>query len=131
MILVERHKIDATPEIIKICTFSKELYNKCTFLMRQTWFSSERLFDLSILVKETQNENCFKNLHNTKTAKQTIRKCLTDWSNFKKALNAYNKDNSKFIYRPKPPYYKDKLAQVIFYNETIKRKPLKQGVITP
>jgi len=60
-----------------------------------------------------------------------MRKCLVDWTNFKKALNAYYKDNSKFISCPKPPYYKKKLAQVIFYNETIKRKPLKVGVITP
>lgn len=69
--------------------------------------------------------------NNTKTAKQTIRKCLSDWSNFKKALNAYAKDPSKFIKCPKPPLYKEKLAQVIFYNETIKKKPLKGGDIIP
>lgn len=37
----------------------------------------------------------------------------------------------QFQENAKPPYYKDKLAQVIFYNETIKKKPLKQGIITP
>jgi putative transposase len=31
----------------------------------------------------------------------------------------------------KPLYYKNKLAQVIFYNETIKKKSLKTGIITP
>jgi hypothetical protein len=123
MLVVERHLIDGTPEIIRLCMQSKELYNKCNFLMRKAWFGDERLPDLNILVQETQALDCFKNLHNTKTAKQTIRKCLTDWSNFKAALRAWKKDPTKFRRMPKPPYYKDKMAQVIFYNETIKKKP--------
>lgn len=131
MLLVERHEIKGTPEIVRLCTLSKELYNKCNFLMRRAWFGDERLPDLSILVHETQAQDCFQNLHNTKTAKQTIRKCLTDWSNFKAALRAWKKDPTKFRGMPKPPYYKEKLAQVVFYNETIKKKPLKQGIITP
>jgi len=88
--------------------------------MRQAWINHQTLPDISKLIEETQSLDCFKNLHNTKTAKQTIRKCLTDWTNFKKALNAYKKDSSKFLGRPKPPHYKKKLAQVVFYNETIK-----------
>jgi IS605 OrfB family transposase len=46
-------------------------------------------------------------------------------------LTAYKKNPNSFIKKPKPPHYKERLAQVIFYNETIKRKPLKQGIITP
>jgi len=76
--------------------------------------------DLNMLVQLMRNEDCFKNLHNTKTAKQTIRKVITDWWNFRKALKAYNKDSSGFKRKPKPPKYKEKMAQVIFYNETIK-----------
>ena len=88
--------------------------------MRQAWFNKERLPDISILIKETQHLDCFKNLHNTKTAKQTIRQVLTDWSNYQKALAAFGRDKSKFFGCPKPPHYKKKLAQVIFFNETIK-----------
>ena len=88
--------------------------------MRKAWFEKERLPDISILIKATQHLDCFKNLHNTKTAKQTVRQVLTDWSNYRKALSAYCRDKSKFLGCPKPPYYKKKLAQVIFYNETIK-----------
>ena len=131
MLVVERHYITGTEEIIRLCKTSKELYNRCTFLMRQAWFGGHPLPDISRLVQETQGEECFKNLHNTKTAKQTIRKVLTDWSNFKKARKAYEKDPSKFVRQPKPPYYKDKLAQVIFYNETVKKKPLKSGIVMP
>lgn len=131
MIHVERHRIQGTPEIIRLCSVSRDLYNKCNFLMRQAWFKKERIPDINVLVNSTKELNCFKNLHNTKTAKQTIRKVISDWSNFKKALNAYFKDKSKFIKKPKPPNYKKKLAQVIFYNETILKKPARKGLLIP
>ena len=131
MLVVERHFITGTPEIVRLCQASKELYNKCNFLLRQAWFGKKSLPDISTLVRETQPMDCFKQLHNTKTAKQTIRKVLTDWSNFKKARNAYYKNPDSFLRKPKPPFYKEQLAQVIFYNETIKKKPLKSGIITP
>jgi len=102
--------------------------------MRQAWFTKNRLPDITILVAETKDLDCFKKLHNTKTAKQTIRKLWTDWSNFLKTLAAYGKDRSKFVSCPKAPGYKDKMAQVIFYNETIKggckRVPLERLTAT-
>ena len=131
MLLVERHEIKGTSEIISLCQTSKELYNKCNYYMRQAWFGGNLMPNIQTLVQLVQAEECFKNLHNTKTAKQTVRKVLTDWSNFKKALNAWKKDKSKFTRMPKPPHYKDKLAQVIFYAETVKKKMLKRGIITP
>jgi putative transposase len=129
--IVERHFIKGTPEIIRLCSVSKELYNKCNYLMRKAWFEKQPLPNIVSLVQSVHDLDCFKQLHNTKTAKQTIRKCLTDWTNFKKALSAYQKNPSKFVRKPKPPFYKDKLAQVIFYQETVRRKPLEQNVITP
>jgi putative transposase len=103
--------------------------------MRHAWFGGHPLPDINALIATVKDTDCFKSLHNTKTAKQTVRKCLTDWTNFKKALNAYKKDPTKFVKRPKPPYYKDKLAQVIFYNETIKggqnKVKQKPNTITP
>lgn len=128
MLLVERHYSKGATEIVRLCKLSKELYNRCTFLMRKAWFTKQQLPDINILTNETKELDCFKNFNNTKTAKQTIRKCLTDWSNYRKALTAYKKDPSKFVKCPKAPNYKEKLAQVIFYNETIKggngKKPL-------
>lgn len=134
MLLVERHYTKGTTEIVKLCFTSRELYNQCNYIMRKAWFSKQRLPDITILTNETKDLNCFKQLHNTKTAKQTIRKCLTDWSNYRKALTTYGKDRSKFVRCPKAPNYKDKLAQVIFYNETIKggqgNKPLENLTAT-
>jgi len=104
--------------------------------MRRAWFSYRQQPDyhwpnISNLVHAVEDLECYQKLHNTKTAKQTIRKLLTDWSNFHKARRAYAKDQSQFLTRPKPPNYKEELAQVIFYSETIKRKPLKSGIIEP
>ena len=106
--------------MLRLCSLSRELYNRCNFLMRQAWYKQETLPNIQVLIRETQHLDCFKSLHNTKTAKQTIRRCLTDWTNFKKALNAWRKDKSKFVRMPKAPGYKGKMAQVIFYAETIK-----------
>jgi hypothetical protein len=85
MLLVERHYTKGTPEIVRLCRLSKELYNRANFLMRQAWFSQQHLKfktlpDINVLIQETKDLECFKQLHNTKTAKQTIRKVLTDWS---------------------------------------------------
>ena len=118
MLQVERHHHKGNDQIVALCKTSKELYNKCNFLMRQAWFGDMSLPNINDLVAAMHDEDCFKDLHNTKTAKQTIRKVLTDWSNFKAALRAWKADPTAFR-KPKPPYYKKELAQVIFYKETI------------
>jgi putative transposase len=114
---VERHYHKGNDTIVALCKTSKELYNKCNFLMRQAWFGGMPLPKINDLVVAMHDEDCFKHLHNTKTAKQTIRKVLTDWSNFKAALRAWKADPT--FRKPKPPYYKKAMAQVIFYKETI------------
>ncbi len=138
MILVERHYTKGTQEIIRLCQLSKELYNRCNYLMRQAWFGQQylkykQLPNISELRKATKDLDCFKQLHNTKTAMQTIINVLTDWSNFKKALKTYKENKSKFTGCLKPPNYKEKMAQVIFYNETIKRGKSKKTLknLTP
>jgi IS605 OrfB family transposase len=137
MIQVERHFHTGNPEIVRLCQTAKVLYNRCNYHIRKAYAANQNLAvrpalpDISALIRLVENEDCFKNLHNTKTAKQTIRRCLTDWSNYFKALKAYKKCPDGFLSKPKIPYYKNKMAQVIFYNETIKKKPLKQGIISP
>ena len=121
MVLVERHYIKGNKEIIRLCKSSKELYNRCNFLIRQAWFNQKQLPNISTLWKATKELECFKEINNTKVAIQTVRICLSDWSNYFKSLKVYKKDKSKFIKCPKPPNYKTKLAQIIFYNQTIKK----------
>ena len=68
---------------------------------------------------------------NTKVSKQVLRQAFIDWSNYFKALKSYKINSAKFLGKPKMPGYKHRLAQVIFYNETIRKKPLKKGIIQP
>ncbi len=127
MIKSERHFIKGTPEIIRLCKLSKELYNRCNYLMRKAWFTpvhgqkykNVKLSNISELYQEVRHLDCFKDFNKTKIPMQTIRQCLTDWSNYIKALKSYCEDRSKFKSCPKPPNYKKKMAQVIFYNESI------------
>lgn len=128
---VERHFNSGSPEIVRLCRTSKELYNKCNWHLRQAFSDANPIPNISELVSLVENEESYKNLHNTKTAKQTVRQCLTDWSNFFKALRAYEVNPESFKKSPKPPDYKEEMAQVIFYNETIKHKPARQGWLVP
>jgi putative transposase len=91
----------------------------------------EKMPDIGSLTSLVHEEDCFKKLHNTKTAKQTIRKVISDWSNYFKSLKAYNKNPKLFKKRPNHPGYKRKVSQVIFYNETIRIGPRKDGYLTP
>lgn len=140
MLQVRRHFHKGNPEIVRLCRLSKELYNRCNFLMRRSWFANVEAKrrdpeaewkpqpGLPELVQETKGLECFGRLHNTKTAKQTIRKCVSDWSNFRASLRAYKKNPSLFLRKPKPPHYKDSMAQVIFYNETIRNGQTGKGL---
>jgi hypothetical protein len=89
MLMVERHYTKDNDEIARLCSLSKELYNRANFLMCQAWFTNQRLPDINILIAKTKDFECFNSFHNTNTAKQIIRKVLTDWINFRKALTVY------------------------------------------
>ncbi len=135
MIFVERHFTKGNKEIIRLCGLSKDLYNRCNYLLRKSWFSQKhlkfrKLPDINYLVKEVEKLDCFTKFNNTKIPKQIIRKCLTDWYIFKNALKAFGKNPKNFDYHcPKPPKYKKKLTQIIFYNETIKGGKSKNKIL--
>jgi len=139
MIEVERHFTNGNDEIVRLCRTSARLYNRCNYHMRKAFFANRdvdpgsrpRLPDITVLTHLIENDESYKTLHNTKTAKQTIRQCLTDWTNYFKALKAYKVNPEGFISKPKPPFYKNRMAQVVFYDETIKKKPVKSGFLEP
>src|SRR5271154_1860323 len=128
MLQVERHYHPGNPEILALCGASQEIYNSSNFLIRKAFFEKQPLPKLNQLYKHATSLPAFSKLHNSKTVKQTLRKLLTDWSNFKKSLAAFRRGPQSYLIHglrePKPPYYKEKLAQVIFYKETIKKGPL-------
>ena len=131
MLSVERHHIPPNEILDELSSYSQDLYNKCNFYIRTTFFKNLPRLSMTDLVHLVEKEEYYLKLHNTKTAKQTIRKLLADWSNFYKSLQAYKRDYTQFKRRPKPPGYKKRRTQIIFYDETIKKKPLKIGIIEP
>ena len=87
--------------------------------MRQCWFKRHSQPNITQIVAEVRNLDCYKHLHNTKTAKQTIWSVLDDWSTYFRLIKAYKLDKTKLSRFPKPPGYKNKLAPIIFDKETI------------
>ena len=131
MIQIERHSIKGTEEIERLCNLSKLLYNKANFYCRRCFFGRNKFPGRTEIVALVRNEDYFNDFGNTKLPKQILLKLLGDWSNFFQALRAWGIDKSKFKRMPKPPGYKKQMNQVVFYTETIRMKPRKQGVITP
>ena len=99
---------------------AKDLYNRCNYILRQCFFSNERLPNISMLIDELRILDCFHDVGNTKISKHIIRKCLIDWTNYFKGLREYKRSPSKFSGKPKPPKYKKKYGQLIFDKESIK-----------
>ena len=125
MIKVQRHFHKGNPEIVRLCGLSQELYNRCNYLMRKVWFTPtaskfKPLPSISVLKNYCRTLDCYKKIGNVHTAMQIIRMVLSDWSNYLKSIRAYKINPSKFIKCPKPPKYKEKLAQVIFFRLNIK-----------
>jgi len=56
MLLVERHHIAGNSEIIRLCSYSRELYNQCNFFMRHAWFGNNTLPDKPTGPKRAKKE---------------------------------------------------------------------------
>lgn len=128
---VERHIIKPSKKnfaIFKEFTHnSKNLYNYCNFILRQSFFENKILpgeYDLvTQLTKENQVD--YRSLP-THCSKQTIKLLYKNWKAFFKALKSYQKDKSRFISNPKIPKYKKKdgLNIVVFDKQQVR---IKQG----
>jgi len=110
---------------------AKNLYNAALFLLRNNYtaFGKENLtpneisvreelagcgiepkrylsyFTLEKVMRKTSNPDFFSGLP-MQTAQQELRRAADDFSNWIKALNAWYKDPSKFLGKPKMPGYK-------------------------
>ena len=132
MLLVEKHYIKSNTELDRLASCSALLYDQSNYYLRQAFFKQEKLPNIVQLIKLVEKEEFYINFHNTKTCKKLLRQLYTDWSNFFKSLKAYSIDPSKYKGRPKPPKYKKKEKNSVYYDyETIRKKPVKKGIITP
>jgi IS605 OrfB family transposase len=127
MINVERHFIKSNDVIESLCGVAAKLYNKVNYIIRQSWFNHTLNLNLQFLYKSIEIYNF--QLHNTKTIKQIIRRCIKDWTTYFKSIEAFYKNPKNFKCKPNIPGYKNKVAQIIFYNETIRKT--KKNIIQP
>lgn len=128
---VERHiitKTDKNYEAIKeICHKSKNLYNYANYILRKSFFETNKLPNEYDLVKILTNENQsdYRALP-AQTAQQTIKLLFKNWKSFFKASKAYQQNKSKFKGRPRIPKFKPKGDQgfyiAVFTDQQIKFK---------
>ena len=116
---VERHiitKTDKNYESIKeICHKSKNLYNYANYILRKSFFETNKLPNEYDLVKILTNENQsdYRALP-AQTAQQTIKLLFKNWKSFFKLCKAYKKDKSKFKGRPRIPKFKPRAEKGFF-----------------
>ena len=128
---VERHiitKTDKNYEAIKeICHKSKNLYNYANYILRKSFFETNKLPNEYDLEKNLTNENQsdYRALP-AQTAQQTIKLLFKNWKSFFKAIKAYQRDKSKFKGRPRIPKFKPRAEKgffaTIFTDQQIKLK---------
>jgi putative transposase len=131
MQIVEKHIVNNSPELLKLSSDSKNLYNKILYITRQDFIFNAikpNRFDLNKLCKNLPEYKALK----SKVARGVIRTICANWTAYFVALNSWFKNKQKFNGKPKLPKYlpKDGLFMSIFIENTISKKSLDLGFIT-
>ncbi|BAZ16101.1 transposase [Calothrix sp. NIES-4071] len=136
MQLVERRVIKSNHQVYKqideMSFASKNLYNKATFIMRQSFLSwgqsnvprYERLYHM---MKDCEE---YKSLP-AKVSQQVLKMVAQNWTSFFAASVEYQIEPSKFTGRPSLPGYLEKDGRycLIFTSQATFKKQLGQGLI--
>ena len=114
MQLVERHKISPTHrfwrQIDELCFLSKNLYNYCNYLLRQSFIFDSIYLGYNQLYHQVKKSPDYKALP-AKVSQQVLRLLDKNWKSFFAANRAYKTNSKKFKARPKLPKYKDKVKE--------------------
>lgn len=106
----ERHILKHNlKEIDKLCFNSKNLYNYCNYILRQSFIQTGKLpkeYDLSKQLTKDKQQDWIKMGANTN--QQVLKLLYKNWKLFFEANKEYKKNPSKFKRRPKLPKYKNK-----------------------
>jgi putative transposase len=137
MQLTEQHVIgknDPRYSVIDEAAFkSKNLYNAANYEVRQSYFHEEKYLNYNEAQRRMQSHEAYKALP-AKVSQQVLMQLDQDWENFFKARDAYHKDPSKFLGRPKLPGYKHKTEgrnMLVYTIQAISKNGLKQSLIQP
>ena len=125
---VERHILKSNKKLDTLCGNSKNLYNYCNYLLRQSYINSGKLPDeygLSRqLTKEKQQDWAKLKSH---SQQQVLKLLYKNWKSYFKAIKSYYQDSSKFLGKPKIPGYKDKDGKNLVIFPCSNKTNIKQG----
>jgi putative transposase len=137
MKLVERHIIKRSScyweEIDQLAFKSKNLYNRANYEIRQHFFNTHQILSYNEMASRMQREESYCELPR-KVSQQVLRCLDRNWKAWKEATNAYQKNPSKFLGKPKLPKYKDKEKGrnlLVYTIQAISSKELKTGWVKP
>ena len=131
IIIKDKNKISYLQNLLSLNT---QLYNKITYHLRQyiiRQFKNNISIENIKFLKQSHIENLLKEDLSLKynleilaanSIQQLIRKCLTNFESYRKAIISYNKNKSKFLNKPKLPNYKKKnnqLSTIIIAGQTL------------
>ena len=137
MILSERHIIKSSSPFFKeldhLCFLSKNLFNASLYAIRQHYFNTNQYLAKYDLVNQfTQNSNPDYIALPRKVSQQVLFQVDQSFKSFFKLLKL--KQEGKYNNPIKLPYYKDKIKErniLVYTNQAISYKKLKQGIINP
>ncbi len=137
MQLVEQHiisKRDPRYETIDQAAFaSKNLYNLANYHMRQSFIHQGKYLGYAEVFHLVKQHEAYQALPR-KVSNDVLRLLDKNWKAFRKGLEAWYLDPSKFLSRPCLPKYKDKQQgrNILTYDIQALSKPgLKRGVVIP
>ena len=106
----ERHILKHNlKEIDELCFNSKNLYNYCNYILRQSFIQTGKLpkeYELSKQLTKDKQQDWIKMGANTN--QQILKLLYKNWKSFFEANKEYKKNPSKFKGKPTLPKYKDK-----------------------
>jgi putative transposase len=95
----------------KICICAKNLYNRALYEVRQEFFRTGTWVQYTSLYHRLKIEPVYlalKTISDSYLPQQILRQVEQVWRSFFNAMKAWKKDRTKFLGRPRLPYYKPK-----------------------
>ena len=129
---VERHLIKKGSVWFDYCDsiteISRRLYNAAQYTQRQSYFYGHGCLSQAKLDKLFQKHESYKAMP-AKVAQLVLQQCADAWKSYFKALEAYNKNSSKFTGRPRLPGYVQSRNLVKFNQQAIGKREFGKGLI--
>ena len=103
----ERLWIKSNKTLQRLCHLSKNLYNETNYLVRQTFFDTDKWVRTNEFKSQLETSANFINLPRS-TAEKILVLVDTAWKSFFRALADWKKHPEKYFQKPRIPRYKER-----------------------